>query len=256
MDGIKRQVRLIELDAILDTRIPILKEMGLDVQRILDSGYRNRMLDLPGIDYDKYMVLYKNRSVKYLKGAKVTELLFYIQDEGKDERIMTESGMDVRIREVWVNINPYKLDIKERHVIGESVNALLEGGGFRLKVVDIPIEELTPEFFEKNDITDYYIYQHELWVNQHVKGMVENKRYMNTTIHTPYLISAELDEEKALMLDRILSTGHSPHEAMAFYYSTLFPIDFMKSRVFTSVLAPDVYPDYIDTGIPATFEED
>jgi len=86
--------------------------------------------------------------------------------------------------------------------------------------------------------------------------MVDKKKVMETIVHTPYLITADLDEEKALMLDRMLATGHSPHEATAFYYSTLFPINFMKSRVFTSVTAPDVYPDYIDQGMEATLEED
>ena len=256
MSAIKRNVKLLELDTILDTRIPILQEMGVDLNALFESGYRNRMLDLPGLDYDLYMELYKNRSTRYLKDAKVTELLYFIQQEGVTERTLSESGIQMLLREVWVNVNPYDLPPNRMHDLGESINALLEGGGYKLKLVNIPIEELTPKYFKDNDITDYYIYQHELWVNVHVKRMIEDKITMNTTIHTPYLISTELDEEKALLLDRMMSTGHSPHEAMAFYYSTLFPIDFMKSRVFTNVTIPDVYPDYIDQGMAMTSEED
>lgn len=242
-----KHVKLIELDAILDTRLTIYKQLEMDVDAIFKEGYRNRVYDrFPEVDYDKYMELYKNRNNDMLLAATVTELLYIINKEGRGNFDTRKAMGLAEINEVWINLYPYDLNEGQAFQIGKAVSVLLKGSGYSVKTVRYPYEELTLQFLEENYIKQYYVYQYEQWLEPQVPTLLKDKNHYAVSVIAPWLITADLTEETTESLDEMIASGTSPAEILRSHFAPWFSLELTKSRLFSSIMSTDVYPDYIN----------
>jgi len=165
MDLFKKSVILIELDAILDTRLTIYKKMGIDIDSIMKQGYNNRVYDrFPGVDYDKYMEMYKNRGNELLEAATITDLPYLIVKEAEDDYAFRDAANLINVNEVWINIYPYDLDERETDLI---VAGLI--GSFGLEDLDVQTiclkySDAGPEIMKAYNVVMMIMYHGVDWI--------------------------------------------------------------------------------------------
>ena len=242
-----KHVKLVELDAVLDTRLSIYKMMNLDVDAIFNAGYRNRVYDrIPDMDYDKYMELYKNRDNRMLKMALSTELPHVIATEGLEHKDFRTAMDATEINEVWINVFPYDLSDIQQFEIGKAISRILRGTGYNVKVVNYDRKLLTLPWLKERDINALYLYQYEEWLVEHIERIINNDEHYNLKVIAPWLITCEMTEEISEYIDKMTTCNTHPAKLLRGHFAQWFDLNLTKSRTFSTILAPDIYPDYID----------
>lgn len=139
---------LLELDALLDTRLSILgsldpKRTALTMQ---DTSYTSRVIDrFPGFDNDAYLSAYQSRTKTLLGGAMRTDVIKIVHDfitRVMNRNIVSPEPIDT---EIVLNIYPYDLTEKERALI---TLGLIKSMPLcpRVTTVSMPTEKLTPQY--------------------------------------------------------------------------------------------------------------
>lgn len=240
-----QNISIIELDALLDTRVGIFLQMGLDLNKLFLGGYRNRVIERFHIeDYETYQKLYKERTNAVLTTAVSTELIHKILEEAADRQslLTVEGGHKLCI---YINMYPYDLTKEQQGNIVAAIGTILQGTGYSIHVMDKSYTELTPEWLKENEIDNLYLYQYELWLNEQAQSLSVLTNPMDTVIHSPWLISTEMDEELSNKMDEWAKNKVHPADIITLSYSKWFKLALDKSRYYSSIMADDKYPDYI-----------
>lgn len=241
-----KEITIMELDTVLDTRLAIYQMLKKDLDELFKEGFRNRVYDrFIGVDFDRYMEIYRDRDKRLLLSATVTELP-YIFGKEQSDTYDNKVAVGVDDMELWINVNPYKLTALEKANIGQAIASIIKGSGFTTKVVDIPYDDLTPTFIVENHIRTLYFYQYELWLEKQMKRLMEfEKRPLKLVVRAPWLISKEMDEETANQIQEWVSGNTHPCDVMKATYINYFTLMLEKSRLYTSIIADDIYPSYV-----------
>ena len=139
---------LLELDALLDTRLSILGSM--DPKRtatiMQDSSYTTRVIDrFPGFDNKAFKEAYDNRTTKALAGAMRTDVFKILHDfitRVMNRNIVSPTPVDT---EIVVNSYPYKLTEKEQTIMALGLIKSLPLCP-KVTFVDMPVNKLTPQY--------------------------------------------------------------------------------------------------------------
>jgi hypothetical protein len=235
---------VIELDAILDTRIPLIHKMAPALtETILCSGYKERIDDrssLCGIDYLEFVEAYNNREKDLLLGAFVTSVPKVVYD-GFEEMMNESIESPISLfPEVLINTFPYDLGDEEIKVLSESV--------FRNYPIDIPVkminisyDDLNPKWLRENKIDRLILYGSELWLYTQFKNDAWGpvKACPNIELVAPMLITAD---NKGMELDEVLKRKHDGMNVFEFSEkatSLLIKLTYYKASMFTASNVPD-----------------
>jgi hypothetical protein len=150
-EGITNANIIVDLDAIMDTRLPTLYAMdpGRAISMTSDDSYQLRVKDSFGnISYDIFKVYYDNRNKNILKLATPTPALDLVKDYSIDSNncAITQSIGDIPT--LYLNIYPYDLNEEEcgnlltmlHHVLPARMN---------LETINMSNSEMTPKYVQE-----------------------------------------------------------------------------------------------------------
>lgn len=170
-----KQVLLIPIDLLLDTRLPTLSLIDSAVAEsiVLDKEkgkiYRSRLNDQFaqfGIEKDKFNELYKKRTADILRYSRPTRFLFELPTIA--DQLIKKSLMEphnVEEIEYHINFYPYyQLTEEQREYIVGAVKARVQDL-VKFKGVYIPDRKLSANMIKSNAYTGLFFYDYSTWVN-------------------------------------------------------------------------------------------
>lgn len=184
-----RRSILVELDALLDTRIGAMQQFSPSVagKMVKDPNYYLRLID----DWERYGAgttllwrnVYNGRTVETLKRSKYTMMLGLLAEEIL--RPIYAQAMDSPVlkgADVTVNTWPYQLDEIECREIALALQYLIipwtdEGYAFdtQFNTISLPPEQLTlDEIREKWSVV--ILYNFHAWYDLHAKSLLASER--------------------------------------------------------------------------------
>ena len=200
---------LIELDALLDTRLPT---MGLispqaAIDCAADSRYFDRVIDdfepICGITKDAFRAVYKRRDVEVVRASVITEMPFILNDLVlKLERETIDTPFISRVV-VEVNIYPYEMDEEERDLVALAVMARC-GVETEVRCVRYAPESLSPAVVRER-YSGMILYNFRDWMEHHVQAF-ESVKMPRVSILAPALYHDVVPASDAFAEDGI--AGH------------------------------------------------
>lgn len=242
---------LIDLDALLDTRISTLMKINeVDALKLLELGYCNRQTDdLSNLDVsitnDEYALAYSKRNVDTLKEARITNYIFELATMIHQLTDDMARGT-TRIDDVCLIINyyPYE-DLDEStlqaivYAIEQHVTSAIEIRTTYMKPIETGLNNL-----KASNILTYITYDFKLWFETNFSvtaGRDSVISYPKFTLIAPMLMPRngafdDLDVES----QRILQ-NKTPFDFMRLYWAPLFgivwcPIE-MMSLIDTTIIS-------------------
>lgn len=158
---------LVELDALLDTRISTVSTFGDQaVETVLLNRYHERTSDrFKGIDESLFRSRYQQRDRSILFGSMVTPIGDLLAEFAhKTLKNSLSSPFNYRPK-VLINIHPYQLDESEINIILTSVIAKTHQLA-DVEWVDWPYDKITPAYV-KDHLSILILYEYYRWLELH-----------------------------------------------------------------------------------------
>jgi hypothetical protein len=182
---------LVELDALLDTRLGTLLKMGpYSIAELIDKGYRARKSDRLSkinavIDDDTFKRMYAERDVDTLKLSKCTNYVVILKEllEVIERKAIYTPEFDSV--EVALNIWPYKLSVAEQEAMMYSVRYMIAHNA-EVKIVNYSPADLTPELIDGN-FEGMVIYNYNDWHVAQAENLMKMK-IPTVTIFCPAIL--------------------------------------------------------------------
>lgn len=188
---------LVELDAILDTRVGLMDTLDPEsaVKLVANPKYYERQVDkfepLCGMDDDIWKQAWKTRGIETLKhslNSPTIDLLHYMVTEVEfravEDPTLTGAMVDL-------NIYPYKLSPEEREALAMAV-AQRVGVNAPIRIYNQPAEYFTPNLVR----TEYYamlMYDHNAWFKAHQRELFATELGIPAvTMYAPKLALEEM----------------------------------------------------------------
>ena len=161
----KKQGIYISLDALLDTRMPVLEGLGDGVLLgALENGYFTRTVEtFHGVEKEVWDKAWKERTRDALTGAVVcrtinfvNEIIIKLNSEAKHAPYHTGP-------KIFLNIFPYEMSEEEIEALLVGVSGATRGA-CDIQVVNMSYEELTPVWCDEN-VAIMFMYEHNEWLD-------------------------------------------------------------------------------------------
>ena len=252
-----RQVILIDLDVLLDTRLAALIATDTNwASEFLESGgYRNRTSDIwcehkPGLDMVRYNEIYENRDTELLKAARLTgfmtNLLNIVKHYELDLATRSDMVSDVII---VINTSPYELSPEVEFGIVKAVQQYI-GTVVKVRVVSQPHSKLSILYMANKGYTQYVLYDFAKWCNYHFS---DENNLSNMTgkfdfgIVAPALLTSQYDEYiKQEVIENQLE-DENPFELTKVAFSAMMDLSFLPAHDFSLLDAAK-----LEAGVPAS----
>lgn len=158
----------VDLDSLLDTRLPIVYFIDEDLASTItsDNSYHDRISDKFGyVTNYIFNLFYRMRNKTLLTYAAPTNILKIIRsyciETYADNRLVGGSKPST----LYINIHPYKLIQTEIDNISVAVSKAINIEN--IIIVDIPIKDITPEWI-KDKISLLVMYDGMKWLEHHI----------------------------------------------------------------------------------------
>jgi hypothetical protein len=156
---------MIDLDALLDTRIAVLASQYPDsLKDTLTTSYWDRDIDeFPGVPYEMFKSTYASRDRSVLQYTMITPMAMMLAEY--TERVLRQlisSPMHYRPK-IDINIYPYDLSEDEVAVISKSVVQLTKGRS-DVEIVRLPPADITVAYIKAN-LTSMIMYDYIAWTD-------------------------------------------------------------------------------------------
>lgn len=170
-DGVREtDVVLIELDALLDTRLGVLHQHHPDLAvKVLKTGkYRKRLIDRFGnITPTEFDELYSRRDMDTLKNSVLTNMPFFLQRLVKDCIVHTSVTNIEQQLCYMINVYPYKFEDESLIEMLKSCISYHMLDAVDIRIVSMAPEEITPQYLKENiDIIVMYRFQEWLYMHR------------------------------------------------------------------------------------------
>lgn len=176
---VTKQSVLIELDALLDTRLATISKIdqAAAVTLLKSETYYTRVIDdftiQCGIDKATFDAAYVKRDIDTLKRARPTNCTFCLKDVVKE---MVQQTIDTPFFdevEIVINVWPYKLTPAEK---SELCKIVLHYTYIRVTVacIDLSPGALTPQYI-KDNFVGIIMYHFAPWAELHGEGLVTHQ---------------------------------------------------------------------------------
>ena len=237
-----RQVILIDLDVLLDTRLAALIATDTDwASEFLDSGYRDRTSDVwsdhkSGLDMSRYNEIYENRDTELLKAARLTgfmtNLLNIVKHYEFDLATRSDMVSDVII---VINTSPYELSPEVEYGIVTAVQQYI-GTVVKVRVVSQHHSKLSIRYMANKGYTQYVLYDFAKWCGYHF-GDENNLSNMagkfDFGIVAPALLTSQYDESiKQEVIENQLE-DEDPFELTKVAFSPMMDLSFLPAKDFS-----------------------
>lgn len=231
---------LVELDALLDTRLGTLHSMNPEfaVEALRSSAYFTRVIDdfteICGVGKDEFREAYSRRGMEQLVASTITEIPFILAEltmKLEAEIIDTPFVSDVIVE---INCYPYELDEEEQSIIANAVSCRLNKDTLVRCVYKAP-ETLSPSYV-KGRYGGMILYNFRDWMDKHVEAF-KNVKMPRITILAPALYYDEIPSKHEFTKD-----GIRP-EVNAFQLSEVglvefFSLSLLPAQIFSILQAP------------------
>lgn len=256
-----KQVILIDIDALFDTRLGVLAFLDKDNPRkLMANGYRDRFHDefnriLPSVDMDRFNYIYENRDKSVLALSSLSSLMYFLLRLIQDfEKTILSGNIKCTKATLVINLFPYELTEPEIEVLLVGVKYRI-GGVIDIKVISKDPTHFSIETLSYQGFTQYIMYDFNKWFKtqysdeEAVKNTVGKPEFI---IVAPKLIadySKMRDDEEALADMRNITDGDNVEE-MAFELTAVatsphFNLIYLDTRYFSLIDAsnPPVFAD-------------
>lgn len=204
-----KQRILIELDAILDTRLATIALMDPLIARdmVNNEKYYKRVSDEfnlidPRIDNEAYKEAYRKRDVTTLMGSRPTGMVLLIAEHIRDmERRLNQGTPDITSLAVDVNLYPYVLQDDEIEALIASVKKVCNIM-VNVEHVFIPHEKLTTLLIKNSQWANIYYYNFMEWDSDYLSKCEEAPvSVAGTAMIIPELVTcvADIQSDKTIM---------------------------------------------------------
>lgn len=197
---------LVELDALLDTRLPTMGSISPEaaVEASKDERYFNRLIDdfteINGIGKDAFREAYRRRNAEIVHASVITEIPFILHELVLNlEKEKRDTPFVSRVK-VEVNIYPYEFDEEECDLIALAVMSRC-GHETEVKCVRISPQELTPTIC-KSRYSGLILYNFRDWMEHHLEGFKQVKM-PRVSVMAPALYYDEVPKDDAFVGDGI-----------------------------------------------------
>ena len=148
---------VVDLDSLLDTRIPIINDLVGDKKttEILNNGYFTRNSnEFPGITFEAFQEKWVNRNSDILPRSMMTGCVQFLQSMLKELVVQKTATAGHDHFRIMVNIYPYEMDDEEK----EELRLVLEN--YFINLVNVTVSRIPYQYM------DYH------WVRDNVGAMV------------------------------------------------------------------------------------
>lgn len=242
---------LLELDALLDTRLSILGSLDpkRTAQIMQDTSYTTRVIDrFPGFDNEAYQKAYDTRTSKSLGGAMRTDVIKILHDfitRVMNRNIVSPTPVDT---EIVLNVHPYQLSEKEQAFITLGLIRSMPLCP-RVTIVNMPVEQLTPQYLRGFGCV--VIYNFNAWLTHFLsEDYLSACPIPDTTLFVPAILG-RIDE------------GDAPPENLSQAFNEIskefhrvMSIVFTPVELFSSIAARRSTPDAPEGAESTEVEED
>lgn len=254
MASVEKQVILLDIDMLLDTRLAVLSELNFEwVKKNLDNGYRYRLSDHwddvdVGIDQQAYDAIYSNRNKIILHNARMTNIMYMLLDliRNYEHELLSTNTMLSEVVLV-INIHPYDLTDEECYRLLQCLTEYL-GEMIKLRIINKPIEELSIHYMVSLGYTQFIVYDISKWLQYHYGGKTryeDMQRNTDFTIVAPRLIYGGVNRE---LYDEMRANNvhnHDEFDLASMLFATLFQMVFIPAH-YCSIFDPDSQHEPID----------
>lgn len=174
MNTLRESIALVELDALLDTRLGTLvtEDMGA-LEKVIDDGYHLRYVDKFKC-CPNFKELYKNRTKDILVNSLMTYVGPHLYDFFKKTiKANLSTSPFKKIPKILLNTYPYVLSVDEIKIIKSALTKLTLCQN--IDTVYLGVSDLTPNFLKTLSVI--YMYDYSLWVHYHL----ENKTFLKNS---------------------------------------------------------------------------
>lgn len=197
------QTILVDLDAILDTRLATMSKIDVEaaIKAVADDRYRNRLRDdwdiiTEGrVSKERFKEEYARRDVETLKRAMMTPMVKLVAGMTKAIQWRAAAQVDVRSITLLINTWPYVDLNKEQLEMYVACMSMYCAASTQIRTVCLSLEDLTPKRLDKT--TDIWVtYAYDEWLTLHLKGLAENPIWETTLLtaqimHNPVALKEE-----------------------------------------------------------------
>ena len=190
---------LIDLDSILDTRLPILYSIDKDLteQILKDNSYKTRVTNsFNYISSTVFKELYKLRNKQVLATpipTPITDLITEYTLETKTLLIDSKSDDELV---VYVNIYPYNLNKKEIEIVTTRFKEMLPSFS-KVEVINRRVQDISIDFLIDN-INVFIHYSGIEWFKYHMDvGELSKRNLPNVMLIVPKLLDYTIPKNKA-----------------------------------------------------------
>lgn len=240
----ERKVILFELDALLDTRLPVLAKLsGQAAQEAIVNYYMERISDDPagfcnGITKTEFDAAYKERDLSILKQSRPTMLMHMLSTIFQEINVQKVTGDPNTVNqqiEIAINTWPYRLNQSEKINIIRMVRAYASTPIYRYKVFDQPISSFDLKTMADADIAVAYVYNFDQWYTGAFGDPDKVSRCSaGMSFYTPALLRS-LDQMATVedMKEQFQMESIDPFLGFKEIHQEFLYIDFLKSDVFS-----------------------
>jgi len=219
---------MVDLDCLLDTRLPVLYYLAPDVAKTMlkDDSYRKRVIDRFGNIPDKlFRAYYRERSKNVLGLATPTPMVDLVIDYCQEAYYSATSASLNKIPTLYINTYPYNLNEEESMNILELIYKLLPVN-VNVDMVCMSHAELTPTFVDAN-VATIIKYDALEWLEyQSAIGNLAKMPLLRNCVIAPLLASANTPSA---------SITQEAFEEVRSAFGPITNLVFIQSRIFSSL---------------------
>lgn len=244
MDDASKTIILVDLDAILDTRVGALFDIDEDeALSIIDQGFRTRNSDSlesynTTITTEQFQAAYENRGIRTLQVSRPTEMPAVLCGETARLMMMAVNGggpLDDYC--VILNIYPYNLNDLQTYEMAQALNELL-GTEVPVRAINLPPVSTKLEYLKMRGITDYVTYDIKGWIEREFSDCVNPEDFVfepNVSVWGPKLMLSPEALDKVRMELPDLNDNDNPFDILKVIYGPFVNINWMEVQDFSLV---------------------
>lgn len=170
-----KQVILVELDSLLDTRMGTLLQLDLDYakEQLATQAYFTRLSDefsSPQFSQEEFKARYRWRNQETLRLSMRTPVLSRLHEMVLELEVMAINTPFVERVAIEVNCYPYKLDPAVIDAFLQSI-ACFVGPTAELSMVSYKPEDLTPQAIKAQGWSGLIFYEFDHWFTLHAEKL-------------------------------------------------------------------------------------
>ncbi len=229
---------LVDLDAILDTRLPlILSHFPDEIDTILPLYFgrkTNAIKDL--FTFKEFNEWYLNRDKKLLLNATMTSVVFILRDFIENTIKNMHTNVTNSIPNIILNIFPYDLTNNELKYILKGILAHT-GPEVNIEVVNLNNKQLKPSYLN-NNIWGMIKFDFYNWLIDNASILEDtSERCPDVKVLTPAYFPAEINELPNLFIKD--GQKIDPFHGFSVLMKPIIDIDFLKTTIFDCLIKDD-----------------